>query len=54
MDTGFAVSLLGRYLQVGSNAVCVAGTKDKRAVTVQQITCQRVCVCFGSFGGRGG
>ncbi|CAL8462051.1 g1582 [Coccomyxa elongata] len=42
MDSGHALSLLARTVHCSAAAFGVAGTKDKRAVTVQQVTAFKV------------
>ncbi|BDA41229.1 Multisubstrate pseudouridine synthase 7 [Coccomyxa sp. Obi] len=42
MDSGHALSLLARTVHCSTAAFGVAGTKDKRAVTVQQVTAFKV------------
>lgn len=41
VDTMSACSLLARSLHCNTNGICYAGTKDKRAVTFQQLTLYR-------------
>ncbi|KAK9809841.1 hypothetical protein WJX72_000220 [[Myrmecia] bisecta] len=61
-DTQAALTVLARYLHCGTRNFAVAGTKDKRAVTVQQVTVQKVTaarlcalndrlrgICLGDF-----
>lgn len=42
IDSHAALMLLSRLLHAPSSAFAVAGTKDKRAVTVQQVTAHKV------------
>lgn len=42
MDSGHALSLLARTVHCSPSCFGVAGTKDKRAVTVQQVTAFKV------------
>ena len=42
LDSHACLSLLSRLLHVPSSAFAVAGTKDKRGVTVQQVTANKV------------
>lgn len=41
-ETAFTVNRLARFLGVKPGTVCTAGNKDKRAVTVQRVTCHMV------------
>lgn len=52
MDSGNALSLLARSVHCSPACFGIAGTKDKRAVTVQQVTAYKVpqsrttsCLC---------
>ena len=42
MDTQAALSQLSRFLRCKPSVFGFAGTKDKRAVTVQQVTAHRL------------
>lgn len=41
-DTSVIINTMARYIGIKPSALCTAGNKDKRAVTVQRMTCQRV------------
>ena len=43
LDSHAALMLLSRMLHVPASAFNVEGTKDKRGVTVQQVTAHKVC-----------
>ena len=42
IDSAHALGLMARLLRVSQSALSVAGTKDKRAVTVQHVTAFKV------------
>ena len=42
MDSAHALGFMTRLLHVSQSCLCVAGTKDKRAVTVQHVTAFKV------------
>lgn len=42
MDSTHALGFMTRLLHVSQSCLCVAGTKDKRAVTVQHVTAFKV------------
>ena len=42
MDSGGALALLARTLRCSPSSLGIAGNKDKRAVTVQQVTAYKV------------
>ena len=42
MDSGGALALLARTLRCSPSSLGTAGNKDKRAVTVQQVTAYKV------------
>ena len=43
MDSSGALALLARTLRCSPSSLGIAGNKDKRAVTVQQVTAYKVC-----------
>lgn len=45
LETQAALGLLSRWLHCPSSAFSIAGTKDKRGVTVQEVTVFKVCSC---------
>ena len=45
LDSHAAIGLIARFLHAPNNTLSVAGTKDKRGVTVQHVTAHKVSVC---------
>ena len=43
MDSSHALGCIARLLHIQQSSLSVAGTKDKRAVTVQHVTAFKVC-----------
>ncbi|KAH0616487.1 hypothetical protein JD844_027621 [Phrynosoma platyrhinos] len=48
-DTMDAINVLSKFLRVKPNIFSYMGTKDKRAITVQEIAVLRKCVLFSFF-----